>query len=488
MWLDPNIQADEFKVKRFYRSALRTSLTFDVDGNEVMPALTFIGLPSTPIFTMGMEVSPSWIVSPKESPLDLDNILLGNLHAPTNVLFDLKQLVVDGHAREAGNAPPRGLQLQLTDGHNNTVSDTQVMANLGYFQFKARPGVYDFSIRPGRGREVYDVESAGSDGWDSPPVNVSSTSIRLDSFDGMTLYPRFARRAGMEDADVLSDTDEASSIVGGLVSKLKSLVGLKETKPASRHADINIFTVASGLLYERFASIMILSVMKHTDSTVKFWFIENFLSPTFLRFLPHFAAEYGFQYELVTYKWPSWLRVQTEKQRIIWAYKILFLDVLFPMDLDKVIFVDADQIVRTDMRALVDLDLHGHVYAYPPMGDDRVEMEGFRFWKTGYWAKELQGRPYHISALYVVDLRRFRQLAAGDRLRGNYQALSADPNSLANLDQDLPNSMQRQIPIFTLDKDWLWCQTWCSDESLATAKTSELAKASRALPKARRAR
>lgn len=59
-----------------------------------------------------------------------------------------------------------------------------------------------------------------------------------------------------------------------------------------------------------------------------------------------------------------------------------------------------------------------------------------------------------------------------DRLRGQYHALSADPNSLANLDQDLPNSMQDQIPIFTLDRDWLWCQTWCSDESLVRAKTS----------------
>lgn len=35
--------------------------------------------------------------------------------------------------------------------------------------------------------------------------------------------------------------------------------------------------------------------------------------------------------------------------------------------------------------------------------------------------------------------------------------------------------MQDQIPIFTLDQDWLWCQTWCSDESLARAKTSQSA-------------
>jgi UDP-glucose:glycoprotein glucosyltransferase len=160
---------------------------------------------------------------------------------------------------------------------------------------------------------------------------------------------------------------------------------------------------------------MILSVLHNTEHTVKFWFIENFLSPSFLvripihclmgrvvltslaqEFIPHFAEEYGFQYELVTYKWPTWLRQQCEKQRIIWAYKILFLDVLFPMDLDKVIFVDADQIVRADLRELIDLDLHGVPYGYTPMGDDNEDMEGFRFWKTGYWEQFLRGRPYHI--------------------------------------------------------------------------------------------
>lgn len=35
----------------------------------------------------------------------------------------------------------------------------------------------------------------------------------------------------------------------------------------------------------------------------------------------------------------------------------------------------------------------------------------------------------------MVDLKRFRRIAAGDRLRGQYQALSQDPNSLSNLDQ-----------------------------------------------------
>jgi UDP-glucose:glycoprotein glucosyltransferase len=93
------------------------------------------------------------------------------------------------------------------------------------------------------------------------------------------------------------------------------------------------------------------------------------------------------------------------------------------------------QVVRADLKELATMDLGGAPYAYTPFCDSRTEMDGFRFWKQGYWRNHLQGRTYHISALYVVDLKRFRRIAAGDRLRGQYQALSQDPNSLANLDQ-----------------------------------------------------
>ena len=184
--------------------------------------------------------------------------------------------------------------------------------------------------------------------------------------------------------------------------------------------------------------------------------------------------KYNIEIKFVQYKWPQWLRRQREKQRTMWGYKILFLDVLFPLNVDKIIFVDADQIVRTDMRELRDMDLEGNPYGYTPFCSDRTEMDGFRFWKGGYWERHLGNRAYHISALYVIDLIKFRQLAAGDRLRGQYQGLSADPNSLANLDQDLPNNMIHQVGIKSLPQEWLWCETWCSDKSKAKAKTIDL--------------
>lgn len=68
----------------------------------------------------------------------------------------------------------------------------------------------------------------------------------------------------------------------------------------------------------------------------------------------------------------------------------------------------------------------------------------------------------------------FRRTSTGDQLRSVYNTLSRDPNSLANLDQDLPNFAQHSVPIFSLPQDWLWCETWCSQESKATAKTIDL--------------
>lgn len=56
--------------------------------------------------------------------------------------------------------------------------------------------------------------------------------------------------------------------------------------------------------------------------------------------------------------------LQADKQRIIWAYKILFLDVLFPLNLKKVIFVDSDQIIRADFAELWNMDLQVHFYTY----------------------------------------------------------------------------------------------------------------------------
>ena len=95
---------------------------------------------------------------------------------------------------------------------------------------------------------------------------------------------------------------------------------------------------------------------------------------------------------------------------------MLFLDVLFPLSLKRVIYIDADQIVQGDVGELWRLDLGGAAVGMTPFCQDAPNEAtmGFRFWADGYWKGHLGGRPYHISALFVVDLELFRAAGFGE--------------------------------------------------------------------------
>ena len=183
--------------------------------------------------------------------------------------------------------------------------------------------------------------------------------------------------------------------------RLGRLLGGDDGSDDEEGETIHVFSLASGHLYERFMKIMMLSVVRRSSSPVKFWLVENFLSPEFKDAIPHLAEKcvaaavvcvrawgmgsrarnacacrFGFEVQMVTYKWPNWLRQQTEKQRIIWGYKILFLDTLFPLNLKKVIYVDADQVVRGDLTELWNMDLKGKPYGYTPFCTSREVCSG----------------------------------------------------------------------------------------------------------------
>uniref|UniRef100_A0A663MQF7 UDP-glucose ceramide glucosyltransferase-like 1 n=1 Tax=Athene cunicularia TaxID=194338 RepID=A0A663MQF7_ATHCN len=457
LFLNCRSKLSEVPLKSFYRFVLEPELTYGINKHlPSEPVAKFLELPESPLLTLNMITPESWLVEAVNSSCDLDNIHLQDV-STIIAEYELEYILLEGHCFDVTmGQPPRGLQFTLGTKSNPVMVDTIVMANLGYFQLKANPGAWTLRLRKGRSDEIYRVFS--HEGTDSV-ADLTDVTVVLNNFRSKIIKVQVQKKPDKMNEDLLND----------------GTTGKKGNQESEKKSDIlNIFSVASGHLYERFLRIMMLSVLRHTKTPVKFWFLKNYLSPTFKDVIPHMAKKYGFKYELVQYKWPRWLYQQTEKQRIIWGYKILFLDVLFPLAVDKIIFVDADQIVRSDLKELRDLDLNGAPYGYTPFCDSRKEMDGYRFWKSGYWASHLGKRKYHISALYVVDLKKFRKIAAGDRLRGQYQALSQDPNSLSNLDQDLPNNMIHQVAIKSLPQEWLWCETWCDDESKKKAKTIDL--------------
>lgn len=422
-----NLESNDPKETRIYRF-----VTPEAKGAPIP-----IGPVSDPeiLLAMSLDLPAAWMTISTFSNADLDNI------RPTKVphlqaSFSLNHIVIEGQAtfKDSGDVAT-GKIVQLYNKKTGLLEDeTSVMANFGYYQLKATPGEWNLRVKS----SIHDEEN-----FEYPIIE--GEKLQLISFGGKFNRIRLS-----------SDTIT--------IPKIETV----------KQAEINVFSLASGLFYERLLRIMITSVMKKTKKSVKFWLLETTMSAKGILALDTLSKELGFEYEFMAYKWPSWLNPQSKKHRTIWAYKILFLDVLFPQNLNRIIFIDADQVVRSDLIELVELDLNGHVYAMTPFCNDKSEMAPFRFWEHNYWKNHLAGKPYHISALFVVDLLELRKKLVADIIRSQYHLLSQDPNSLANLDQDLPNNLQNHIPIYSLPQEWLWCDTWCSQKTKSKAKTIDL--------------
>lgn len=447
--LQPKQQYETLPVLRFYQGLYpEYPLNFDDQGfyKESRQA-EFSNLPLNELLSLDLIIPTRWKIVSKYSKVhfDPDNINFSNYDGnEETIVYELSNILVEGYSKVVTTALlPEGLYFSAEKDITKEMISSPVMGNLGYIQLGTDYGSWKLSTDG-----VYDLLSASSNAFDSNRDILQSVNVNIYTLDGLVLKPRLVK---------LKLKNEAS----------------KQLEPKS--ADINIFTVVTGHLYEKLASMMMISIRNNTKSTVKFWILRDYLSPKFQQYLPILAKELDFQYELVSYKWPIWLRKQTLRQRTIWGYKILFLDALFPKELDEIIFVDADQINRSDMKELVDLDMEDAPYGFVPMCESRDDMKGYMFWKEGYWKSTLQDvYKYHISALFKVNLTSFRQLKAGDELRQQYQRLSAVAGSLSNLDQDLPNSFQRVLPIHSLPQEYLWCETWCSDDTKPAAKNIDL--------------
>ncbi|KAK4535991.1 hypothetical protein CDCA_CDCA07G2016 [Cyanidium caldarium] len=515
---------------------VRTRVATDpLAATSATDAVRFEALPERRILTVSLVPLRGWLAVPSAADRDLDNLLLARLPdgATVSAEYRVEHTLVEGHAVDvSARRHPRGLKLVLEAGMHggrtsgNSSADTVVMDNLGYFQLPAAPGVWRLrfatrtaqhffgprphvaALAPGDADSLVVVNRSMRDEGGGATVGEYAAEHRLivDGLSGVKALLHLRRAPGMErmrfresehegEAASMSATAAAPSTVQRLRALLPCRRITTTTLPRSTDERIHIFSVASGHLYERFLRIMMLSAVRATPTRrLKFWLLANFLSPAFQQQLQRLSRRLGFDYQLVTYPWPAWLRPQTDKQRLIWAYKLLFLDVLFPVSLHRVLFIDSDQVVRGDLAELWDTDMGPDaVYGFVPFCDSRPEVDGFRFWKSGFWQSHLRGRPYHISALFLVDLARFRNTGAGDTLRALYQHLSADPQSLANLDQDLPNyasvplpewsrgmsrtpddALKPLVPLYSLPREWLWCESWCSDTDKPRAKTIDL--------------
>ncbi|AQZ09155.1 KRE5 (YOR336W) [Zygosaccharomyces parabailii] len=352
------------------------------------------------------------------------------IEAPSNLAITSNHhvigYVIEVHAFDKDNAVSEGVVdgiggvcLELVDAKENVVDQTITMKTFGYGQFIAPQLWCQYSVRSCDPQ--YKVISFSSDARaDYLPVK----SFDLKNFNPIKVYVQLEKTA----APVTSAEEED---IVNIFTVLKNDISAEEN-------------------YKKMVLSILLSPQRHQQD-VKFWiFDQPYLSASLRKFIEHVNSDSQLdaKIELIQYKWPSWLRPQRFIERRMDALKILLLDVLFPQTVQKVIYMDPAISQLPDP-----FKLNEKISTKLPFA--MFKMVGHGYWEIGYWAKRIGERnlKFHsVEPMFVINLKKFRDLDGGDKLRIHYQRLSADANSLARVDQDLINDVQEEVPIRTLSR------------------------------------
>ncbi|SMN20735.1 similar to Saccharomyces cerevisiae YOR336W KRE5 Protein required for beta-1,6 glucan biosynthesis [Maudiozyma saulgeensis] len=338
---------------------------------------------------------------------DIQDILL-DIH-----VFGEKDSISEGTVDGVG-----GVSLELVSSSGDVIDHTITMQTFGYGQFHLANLGKNFTVRIGH--DSTDYEIIGISSYGSSDFKTTPTFNVLD-FSPHKLFVKVRKLS-----ETTTDTDNESSI--------------------------NIFTVLMNNGEEEPFKKMILGILSRidyskTEKKTTFWVLDSpFLSRSFKDFIANFnenSSELGAHINLLKYEWPNWLRPQRFRNRKIAVSKLLFVDVLFPKNIDHVVYMSPTTPLLDPVKLLEETKNSRASFSL-------FKMKGGGYWNEGYWKKMLEDNGlsfYSVEPGFIINLNRVRELHAGDKLRLHYQRLSTDINSLLNIDQDLINNLQIEVPL-----------------------------------------
>lgn len=148
-------------------------------------------------------------------------------------------------------------------------------------------------------------------------------------------------------------------------------------------------------------------------------------------------------YKILNYKWPNWLRPQRFLDRQLKSKKLLFLDTMIPKNVKYLVALSlSDDSFPLDKIAEL---CTNSVFAL-----QKCVTKEDSYWNQGYWKQYLEKNRlpfYNLSSTFIINMEKFRSIKAGDKIRIHYQRMSKDVYSLSNIDFDLVNNLQLEIPM-----------------------------------------
>jgi UDP-glucose:glycoprotein glucosyltransferase len=231
-----------------------------------------------------------------------------------------------------------------------------------------------------------------------------------------------------------------------------------------------VLIAAGGHLTENLAMMTMSSVIRRASVPVEFWILARFETPSFAADAAKLAAGSNCPCHVVRYEWPHWVESLPERARATSLSRLLFLDLMLPLDVERVISFEPGMVLRGDVAELLRLDMGGAPCAFVPFPRaETKEMNSTVFWGRGFWRNLNLSRHYR-GAVFVVDLPRWRHFGVGELVRENMNGWAVDYHMCADLEDQVVSYVQVHVNVFPLPEEWGWCWGWYDEGTEKGAK------------------
>ena len=159
---------------------------------------------------------------------------------------------------------------------------------------------------------------------------------------------------------------------------------------------LNVFTILKGPQYEQQLLTMMYTLQQNSTAPVKFWIIGTFNS--------HVPKNYNI--EFLPFVFPKNIKFVKNILIHYMMAKYLLYDLLFPFDIEKVLFVDYRIIWRGDASRFLRLAMKTAASAAVESTDSKDDIfyfNGFQYIQTN------SKRPLHQSCLFFINLPKWRE-------------------------------------------------------------------------------
>ena len=121
----------------------------------------------------------------------------------------------------------------------------------GYFQLKSSPGIWYLQLRDGRSKDIYEVVS--HENTESENKRSSKIVIVMDSFEPKIIRVKVSKKADKVNESLLDEKEpeKETSIWESIATSFGAGSKPDNDEQKDKENVLNIFSVASGHLYER---------------------------------------------------------------------------------------------------------------------------------------------------------------------------------------------------------------------------------------------